>query len=275
MNEIERMASGTPPWRRHMVGGARCEGENGVLRLVVEGAERHGFTYSDAQVDDYRLHPRRAPRVGLLAPGGLPARRPFIRRPPLRVSLRARTSHPAGELLGTAGFGLWNYPFTLPPRPPRAIWFFYGSPPNDMPLAVGVPGHGWKAAVVDTGRPRALALLPFAPLVVPLLHFPALYRGLYPPIQRAAGVAEALARAPLEQWHEYVIEWGERRSRFLVDGCVVLDDAPSPRGPLCFVAWLDNQYLVLTPQGRVRWGLLEVQQRQWLELAEVRIEQGA
>jgi hypothetical protein len=101
---------------------------------------------------------------------------------------------------------------------------------------------------------------------------PALYRGLYPPIQRAAGVAEALLRAPMGEWHEYTIEWGARTSRFVVDGRVVLDDAPSPRGPLCFVAWVDNQYLVLTPQGRVRWGLLDAPGRQWLELADVVIE---
>jgi hypothetical protein len=270
--EIAAMAAETPPWRHHMVGHGWCEQEGEVLRLVTAGAEARGLSYSDAQIDDYRLRPRQRPRAGLLAPGGLPLPRPFIRRPPLRLRLRARFSHPEGALRGTAGFGFWNYPFTLPPRAPRAIWFFYGSAPNDMPLAMGVPGRGWKAAVVDTGRARALALLPFAPLLVPLLRRPALYRGLYPPLQRAVGVAEALVRAPMEQWHEYVVEWGARRSRFLVDGRVVLDEAPSPRGPMCFVAWVDNQYLVLTPQGQLRWGLLEVPQRQWLELAELRIE---
>lgn len=268
-SETAAMAAETPPWRHHMVGNGRCEHENGVLRLVTAGAEAQGLSYSDAQIDDYRLRPRHARRHGLLAPGGLLVSRPFVRRPPLRLRLRARMSHPAGELRGTAGFGFWNYPFTLPPRAPRASWFFYGSPPNDLPLAMGVPGHGWKAAVVDTGRPRALALLPLAPLLVPLLRVPALYRGLYPPLQRAVGVAEALVQVPMEQWHDYVIEWGARRSRFLVDGQVVLDEAPSPRGPMCFVAWVDNQFLVLTPQGRIRWGLLEVPQRQWLELADL------
>jgi len=41
---------------------------------------------------------------------------------------------------------------------------------------------------------------------------------------------------------------------------------------MCFVAWVDNQYLVLTPQGRLRWGLLETPAPQWLELAELSLE---
>lgn len=249
------MAAGAAPWRQMMLGQARCEREGAMLRLVTEGATVRA--YSDAQIDDYQ---------GRLAGG-------FIRRPPLRLRLRARFSHPEGELLGTAGFGFWNYPIVPPPRPPRAIWFFHGSPPNDMPLAAGVPGRGWKAATVDTGRPQALALLPLAPVAVPLMWSPPLYRGLYPLIQRAAGVAEALVRAPMTEWHEYVIEWGVRKSRFLVDGRVVLDEAPSPRGPLCFVAWVDNQYLVLTPQGELRWGLLDAPERQWLEITEFSLEE--
>lgn len=267
------MAAGEAPWRHHLVGHARCEYDDGVLRLVTEGTTTGSPIYTDAQVDDYQIGRGTRGRPGLLAPGGLAVANPYLRRPPLRLQLRARASHPESELRGTAGFGCWNYPFTVPPRLPQAIWFFFGSPPNDMPLAMGVPGSGWKAAVLDAGRPRLLALAPLAPLVIPLLNVPALYRGLYPPLQRAAGVAEALVRAPIDEWHEYVIEWGVERSRFLVDGRVVLDEAPSPRGPLCFVAWIDNQYLVLTPQGRIRWGLLDTPQRQWLELKDVVIEE--
>jgi hypothetical protein len=252
-DEIGRMAAGAPPWRHLVIGGGACVRDGSVLRLSTEAASAR--VYADAQIDDHQ---------GRGVAG-------LLRRPPMRLRLRARFSHGAGALRGTAGFGFWNYPIA-PLRPPRAIWFFYGSPPGSLPLAAGVPGSGWKAATVDAGRARALMLLPLAPLVVPLLSVPALYRGLYPPIQRAVGVAEALVPAPMTGWHEYVIEWGVRTSRFLVDGRVVLDEAPSPRGPLCFVAWVDNQYLVLTPQGRVRWGLLEVPGRQWLELAEATIE---
>ncbi len=249
MDELKGLALGVPPWRHLLLRGGRCDLDGGVLQLVTEGATRQA--YVDAQIDDFQVGQARR----------------FIRRPPLRLQVRARCSHPAGALRGTAGFGFWNYPIAAPPRPPRAIWFFYGSAPGDLPLALGVPGQGWKAAVIDTGRPQALALLPLAPIVVPLLNLPALYRGLYPPLQRAVGVAEALVRVPLEQWHDYEIEWGERTSRFLVDGRVVLDEAPSPRGPLCFVAWLDNQYLVATPQGRMRWGLLDAPEQQYLAIS--------
>lgn len=249
MDELKGLALGAPPWRQLLLRGGRCELDGDVLRLVTAGATRQA--YVDAQIDDFQV--------------GQAQR--FIRRPPLRLQVRARFSHPAGALRGTAGFGFWNYPIAAPPRPPQAVWFFYSSAPGDLPLALGVPGQGWKAAVIDAGRPQALALLPLAPILVPLLNLPALYRGLYPPLQRAVGVAETLVRVPLEQWHDYGIEWGERTSRFLVDGRVVLDEAPSPRGPLCFVAWLDNQYLVVTPQGRVRWGLLDAPEQQYLAIS--------
>lgn len=255
MDQLAAMLEGAPPWRHHLVGAGRFErGEGGALRLLTEGA-RAG-AYSDAQIDDY----------------GVGSAAPLLRRPPLRLRVLARFSHEADQLRGTAGFGLWNYPVAAPLELPRAIWFFNGSAPGDMPLAVGVPGQGWKAATIDTGRPRALALIPLAPLVVPLLWAPALYSAFWPPIQRAVGVAESLVRLPMTAWHEYVIEWGEGTSRFLVDGRVVLADAPSPRGPLSFVAWIDNQYLVATPRGRLAWGVLDAPARQWLELGELAIE---
>ena len=246
------MAIPHPPWRHYLAGRGRLvRAADGSLRLLT--ADATARQYSDAQVDDYR---------------GRAGER-FMRRPPLRLRLRARFSHEADALRGTAGFGFWNYPFAVPPGMPRALWFFFGSAPNDMPLALGVPGQGWKAATLDTGRRSALALLPLAPFVVPLLRYPALYRGLWPPLQRAVGVAEVQVRVPMTEWHEYVIEWGKRTSRFLIDGRVVMDEVPSPRGPMCCIAWLDNQYLEATPQGRFRWGLLDVPGVQWLALREV------
>lgn len=255
---LDDLAVPRPPWRHHLVCRGRLAlGEGGVLRLLTEGAE--AGAYSDAQIDDYE---------------GRSGER-LVHRPPLVLRVRARFSHEAAGLRGTAGFGFWNYPVAAPLGMPRAIWFFFGSPPGDMPLALGVPGSGWKAATVDTGRARALALLPLAPVVVPLMWSRALQRAFWPPVQRAVGVAEALVRAPMTEWHDYSIEWGERSSRFLVDGRVVLADAPSPRGPLCFVAWIDNQYFVATPRGRLRWGTIAAPGRQWLELARLTIELGA
>jgi hypothetical protein len=158
------------------------------------------------------------------------------------------------------------------PALPRAVWFFYGSPPSNVKLDLQTPGHGWKAATIDALRPAALLLAPLAPLAVLLMNLRPLYRALWPPIQRALNVQEATVEVDMTAWHTYVLEWGAEQARFSVDGEPVLEDAPSPRGPLGFVMWLDNQYMVVTPQGRLGWGLLDVPGRQWMEVDRLVIE---
>ncbi len=245
-------------WRRYLVGTGALEQDGVTTRFVVAGATRR--QYSDAQIDDYQ---------------GLPRRR-FSWRPPLRLSVRARFSHPAGSLRGTAGFGFWNDPFLMTgarfPTLPRALWFFYGSPPSNMKLDLETPGCGWKAATIDALHPAAFLLAPFAPLAVLLMNVRPVYRVLWPPIQRTLRVREALIEADMTEWHDYEIEWEIERARFCIDGNPVLEDTPSPRGPLGFVMWLDNQYMVATPQGRLAWGLLDVPGRQWMEVDSPAIE---
>jgi beta-glucanase (GH16 family) len=73
-------------------------------------------------------------------------------------------------------------------------------------------------------------------------------------------------------WHTYVLEWGAERANFSVDGQPVLENAPSPGGPLGFVMWLDNQYMAVAPWGRFAWGLLDIPGRQWLEVEWLSIE---
>jgi hypothetical protein len=122
----------------------RAEGERVTLRLPPASG------YADSQLDDTQGR----------------ARRLFRWRPPLRFSVRARTSIP--DPRGTFGFGFWNDPFSLSlgmggaarklPAAPQCAWFFYGSPPHDLPLAEGVPGSGWKAQTLSftrlhSGRP--------------------------------------------------------------------------------------------------------------------------
>jgi hypothetical protein len=141
-----------------------------------------------------------------------------------------------------------------------------------MKLDLDAPGHGWKAATLDALRPAALLLAPLALPAVALMNVPSLYRRLWPPIQRAINVRETMVEASMTAWHTYAVEWGERRACFSVDGEPVLEDAPSPRGPLGFVMWLDNQYMVVTPQGRFGWGLLDVPGRQWMEVDSLTIK---
>lgn len=244
----------SPRWQRLQAGGGHLVVTGDGLRMLVSGARRD--RYADAQIDDY---------------AGLP-RRHFPWRPPLRLTVRARAS---GPLAGTAGFGFWNNCFSpLVERPalPAAIWFFHASRPSDLPLAMDVPGHGWKAACIDATRPAALAWAPLAPLVVPLNHVPPFYRRVWPAVQRSLAIAEAPIPAIGPAWRTYTLEWHERGARFAVDGAVALETDRAPGGPLGFVAWIDNQWAAATPWGRFGWGLLAVAGTQWMDLGFVRVE---
>jgi hypothetical protein len=249
-------------WKRHLRGTGSLERSETTLRFV--NADTTADRYTNAQIDDYGRRARPLPR------------RRFPWHPPLKLTVRARFSHPEGELRGTAGFGFWNDPFMMTerrlPTLPRAVWFFYGSRPSDIKLDLHTLGHGWKAATIDALRPVALLLAPLAVPAALLMNAPPLYRALWPPIQRALHIREVRVDAPVTDWHVYTIAWGRERSTFSVDGEAVLSDAPSPRGPLGFVMWLDNQYMVVKPWGRFGWGLLEAPGRQWLAVDRLEIE---
>lgn len=247
----------TPHWQPYLVGAGTLERHGAVLRLATHDAS--ATAYSDAQIDDYHGLRRSAMRW----------------RPPLTLQLRARFSHHSGALCGTAGFGFWNHPVLLPHNPfpalPRAVWFFYDSPPSDMRLDALVAGTGWKAATIDASRWPFLALAPLAPFAFPLMRIPFLSRALAPIAQVALGVREAPVVADMRGWHRYTLRWEPRRARFWVDDVLLLDTPFAPRAPLGFVAWLDNQYAVVTPQGRFSGGLIAAPGTQWLDIESLRI----
>lgn len=243
----------SPRWSTIQVGGGHLLVTHDGLRLLVRSAQ--STRYADAQIDDYAHLPRRR----------------FPWRPPLRLTVRARAS---GQLAGTAGFGFWNNPFTPLgnwPTLPAAIWFFHASPPSHMPLALDVPGYDWKAACIDTTRPEALAWAPLAPPVVLLNHSP-LHQRIWPTVQRALRISETPLPAMDAGWRTYTLEWYAHFARFAVDSTTILETDRPPQGPLGFVAWVDNQWMVATPQGRFGWGLLAVPEVQWMDLGCVRIE---
>jgi hypothetical protein len=223
--------------------------------------------YADAQIDDY---------------GKLP-RANFPWRPPLRMEVRTRSSLSAattdstvaspGILHGTAGFGFWNYPFSVRGdilMLPEAIWFFYASPPSDIALVPGISGWGWKAQVVHAMRPSAaLAIVPTL-LATGWGHLTGNIRPAERWLQRLSGAHETLLPVEMTQWHTYRLDWYATEVHFWVDERHIFQVSHPPRGPLGFVAWLDNQYAIATPRGMLRFGTVSCES-QWFALDSVSI----
>jgi hypothetical protein len=255
------MDSNTLQWDRFEIGGGVVEGEPpDLVRLTVPP---RSSSYADAQVDDYRNLPRKQ----------------FAWNPPLHLTLRARASH--AEPIGTLGFGFWNDPFTLSlgqggaarrfPAAPQALWFFYGSPPNDFSFSKDVPGSGWKAASLTSPRIPSLFLAPIAVGAIALAQIPGIRRPIMRTAQRAVRASERLLDVPLHQWHHYELRWESQRALFLVDGNLELEAFNPPYGPLGFIAWIDNQFLIASPEGGFRFGIIPISEQQWLELSDIRV----
>lgn len=247
-------------WRIHQIhesGLVRTgEGLRFVNLALPAGAP---LRYTNAQLDDY---------AGL-------ARGAMRNRPPLRLNVRARFSHGADALTGTAGFGFWNDPFLMTelrmPALPQALWFFFASPPSDMALTLETPGWGWKAQAMDALHWRGAAALGLALPAIPALRVAGWRRRLWPWFARQLRIAEAALSTPMTEWHDYGLEWEKDVAVFRVDGSEVLR-GPSPRGPLGLVVWIDNQYLIARPTGQVGYGLLPKVQAQWMEIGELRVD---
>ncbi|MGH2520928.1 MAG: hypothetical protein ACRDH2_00360 [Anaerolineales bacterium] len=237
------------------LGGGQVEqaGERARLRLPPTPQR----VYADAQLDDYH---------------GL-KRRNFPDSPPVRMRVRARASHP--NPAGTLGFGFWNDPFSLSGgvlAAPNAVWFFYASPPSDTALAEGVPGRGWKAATLNAGRLHPLILAPAALTAIALTRLPGLGNPVMAAARRAVQAHESLLDdISLTDWHEYELEWHPAEAVFRVDGVERLRSSAPPRGPLGFVAWVDNQYAIASREGKFGFGLCEVREEQWLELEQLAV----
>ncbi|HVU14558.1 MAG TPA: hypothetical protein VHD90_24945 [Phototrophicaceae bacterium] len=246
-----------PIWDVKQIGQSTVRAEGGKLWMINQPGQTR---YTDAQIADYTYETFH-----------------FRWRPPVRMTVTAWASGAGATLHGTAGFGFWNHPFSPDanriPRLPQAIWFFHASSENNMALCYDVPGCGWKAATLDTTRPAALAMLPFALPAALLMRIPAVYARLFPPIQRRLNVAEKLLDGNLlAQKHTYGIDWRADGSRFSIDGATVFETPYAPRGPLGFVAWIDNRWAVVTPQGKLSFGLAPIEREQSLILENVLIE---
>ena len=253
-------------WIQTCTGGGKVYLENTTLRMAFDSA-RQGV-YTDAQIDDY----------------GHLKRSDFPWRPPLRLNVVARSSLPAASLRnyyedtvtlqGTAGFGFWNYPFSVKGdilMLPEAVWFFYASPPSNMALVPGIPGWGWKAQVVHSLQAGSLvASVPLAATIA-LGVLSGNTRSAARWMQKVSGACEALLPVEMDEWHTYTLEWQHKEALFWVDDRLILRSPKPPSRPLGFVAWLDNQYAIATPRGALRFGTV-TSGSQWLELESIKIE---
>ncbi|MCC7362491.1 MAG: hypothetical protein IT317_23625 [Anaerolineales bacterium] len=235
-----------------------------MARLTVPPTDAR--RYANAQLDDYHT----------LGADGRLRRAPWASQPPVRLALRARASHAAPP--GTLGFGFWNEPFSVTGAvrgAPSVAWFFYASPPSDMALVPGVPGHGWKAATLNVGRWPGLLVAPAALAAVGLTKIPGLGRPILDLARRFTRAHEApLPDVALTDWHAYTLDWQRDAAVFTVDGVERLRAPTPPRGPLGLVIWIDNQYAVASLEGRFGFGVLPVPEAQWLEIADLRMTPG-
>ena len=243
-------------WTRYTVGNGRIESCPGGLRLLTEAAVAD--VLADAQIDDYHGRSRES----------LPW------RPPLRLEVRARWSHPRPELRGTTGFGFWNDPVDAAGRfvaAPNCLWFFHASAPSRLRLRDGSRREGFVAGSIRGGRIGG-PLLRAGNLT---LRLPVLGRLAARFGERRLGGGDVLLPADLDltAWHEFVLDWTEAGARFAVDGTPVAAFGPdeTPTGPLGFVAWIDNNWASLEADGRYRSGRLAAPGWQSLELARVSI----
>lgn len=246
-------------WHISEIGAGQVQSQGSVWQLTLP-ARPTSDIYHDAQLSDYD-----------------PQQRDFVAQPPLRLTLTAHSPTPARQLVGTAGFGFWNHaiaPDARGIRVPQALWFFFGAPPNHMALSREAPPHGWKAATFNAQQMLFYALLPLAPIAIPLMNIPPVYNACWRIGQRAIGVAEApLALDSLNERHTYTLDWLPNEAIFRVDDVIMLRSTYAiPQQPLGFIAWMDNQYAIVSPKGRFGWGVSPVAQEQALVLEDIQIE---
>ncbi len=244
-------------WTLYTVGRASVESSEGELQLRTVDARESAL--ADAQIDDYHGRARRA--------------LPWV--PPLRLTVRARWSHPSAALRGTTGFGFWNDPINAQGRfaaAPNALWFFHASEPSRMRLRRDSVGHGLVAAAMraDAVSPALLTAGNLA------LRIPGIDRIAGQIGRSRMGGGDMLLPVDLDltAWHDYVLDWRRDGAVFAVDGAEVarLEAGDLPRVPLGFVAWIDNNWATLGDDGRYRAGRLDAPGVQWLEIARIAIE---
>lgn len=240
--------------KAYTVNGGLVEQIDGVYRLSIPPAT--DSAYVDAQLDDYDKT--------------LPMR--FAHQPPQHLAVRARFSHPQGQLKGTAGFGFWNHPFGQAGQllaAPCNVWFFHASQESNLRVKPHFAGHGFSAAVLhsppipSTQNTVSRTLLHGLDR---LLRIKPISQVLMAAAQKLVQADEQALDLDLTQWHTYEVIWEKHATCFLVDGRAIMRSSVSPRGPLGFVAWIDN-YTAIATNGQYQFGYVACAHEQWLELS--------
>lgn len=235
----------TTYWNQLCGGGGAIKMYKSVVRLGFDKAKSNH--YSDAQLDDYTMLSRQNYRW----------------KAPLKMTARARfvfsdkKENESGDFQGTAGFGFWNNPFTVDGGVhalPESIWFFYASSNSKMVLSRKGKGNGWKTQVIHSMKwGNLINFIPTA-IAVLLARLTNITNCALYWIEKFTGVEESILRQDMGSWHTYKIEWEKKNAKFYIDGVKVMITKRPPSQPLGFVAWVDNQYSVITPGGLVKFG---------------------
>lgn len=232
------------------------------FQKILEIPAGKGGSYRVSQMDDYsRL-----------------SRKKFLHSTPLSLSLHARVSDKS--LPGTWGFGFWNDPFALGigikgsgirlPALPEAVWFFYGSPKNDLSFRSMEPKNGLLASVF-TSMSVPSFLLPFGLPALPLLASKSTARRLRKFASRFIKEDSARLNLDTTAWHIYHMDWMENLVNFSIDGEAVFSTSVSPKSPLGLVIWIDNQYAAFSADGSVHLGTEENPSSAWMEIKNIGI----
>ena len=254
------MKTNLSQFRRLEINGGRVEVGETVKFVLPTAVTR----YTDAQIDDY---------------GRCSHRRHYPWHTGTALQLKARFSHAADQLQGTAGFGFWNAPFGDPtirwPALPQAIWFFFASAPSDLPFPRQGKGQGWFVATLDATTLRAFSLAFFTPFILLLNQFATLRQCVWPFIRHQLQISYTPLYIDMRNWHQYQLYWRLDGCSFLVDQQQIWHTPYNPSGPMGFVSWIDNQYMIATPTGRFKWGTVPIAQSQWLEIADLKMQRTA
>lgn len=232
----------------HLVNGGWIERHGQTYRLVIPPTKADA--YVDAQLDDYAHE--------------LP--RHFSNLPPQVLRVRARFSHQTG--MGTAGFGFWNHPFARDGAviaPPCNVWYFYSSPHSDLQLSRGLPGHGFKASMLNSGRMPSGVMVIGSRILNPLLKTPVVSSWLMSIAKSVVKTDEAMLTVDMTEWHQYDLQWLPDSVLFTVDGRELLRSRRSPGNAMGFAAWIDN-YRASAGSGHYAFDYVEVSEEQWMDI---------